>query len=258
MFMAFAIGPNTKPEDALYWHVTGKSPYPEKTTEPNIMNKVVQWIRDESIPTVQKIGMAALGVFATLAIGWIVGKTVLVFTAVTVITLLWAKKEASEIDAKDKKMAEEAQAAARALVEQRESMAKMKEAFGGEELFNLIPNLDLGGRMGDTGYIDFLQPDELVHPVMKGVDKFGRPFIALKLEVLAEGNEDAEEAGEEVLVLFQRYTEGGKWTFAFSDVRILNNILGEADLQQIRNILVEEHPRYALAGANDIIMDEID
>ena len=40
--------------------------------------------------------------------------------------------------------------------------------------------LNLGGREGSTGYIDFIEKSEVPHKVMVGVDKFGREFIVLK------------------------------------------------------------------------------
>ena len=50
-------------------------------------------------------------------------------------------------------------------------------------LFQNFPRLDIGSRAGDTDYIDFLQVDEVTHPVMIGVDRFNRPFIVAKYKV---------------------------------------------------------------------------
>jgi len=41
--------------------------------------------------------------------------------------------------------------------------------------------LDIGDRMGDTGYIDFISPNEVIYPVMSGIDCFKRPFIVVKV-----------------------------------------------------------------------------
>ncbi len=73
--------------------------------------------------------------------------------------------------------------------------------------FDTIPQLDLKGRMGATGYIDFLNPEEMSGPIMKGVDKFGRPFIALKMELTEKPF---------IVTLFQRYVGGERgdmWTW---------------------------------------------
>lgn len=40
---------------------------------------------------------------------------------------------------------------------------------------------DLGGRMGPTGYIDFLTRREVPKNIMKGIDCYGRKFITLKV-----------------------------------------------------------------------------
>ena len=50
-------------------------------------------------------------------------------------------------------------------------------------LFQNFPRLDIGSREGDTDYIDFLQVDEVTHPVMIWVDRFNRPFIVAKYNV---------------------------------------------------------------------------
>lgn len=236
----FAIDRNTRPEDAMYWHVTGKHPHPEvDTTEPNCMNRIVQWFRDETVPVLQKIGMAALGVLATLAFGFIIGKKLLVCTVVTVITLLWAKRESSELDRKEARAAEEVRAAARTLEEQNASLARMKELFGGAAAFEALPNLDLGGRMGDTGYIDFLHPADLAHPIMKGNDKFGRPFFAMKV------HPRDDLAVEGVFVGFQRFTEGGRW-----DYKGVNQQWEDAAvrMEEIRQIRTGQHPNFVLAA----------
>jgi hypothetical protein len=44
-----------------------------------------------------------------------------------------------------------------------------------------LPVLDLGDRMGGTFYIDFIQPADMTHSVMRFRDQHGRPGIALKI-----------------------------------------------------------------------------
>lgn len=44
-----------------------------------------------------------------------------------------------------------------------------------------LPVLALGDRMGGAGYIDFIQPADMTHSVMRFRDQYGRPGIALKI-----------------------------------------------------------------------------
>ena len=46
-----------------------------------------------------------------------------------------------------------------------------------------VPILDIGLRNGITGYLDFINPDELgSNNIMKGIDNASRPFIVFKAE----------------------------------------------------------------------------
>lgn len=45
-----------------------------------------------------------------------------------------------------------------------------------------VPTLDLRGRMGFTDYIDFLRPKDMEYPIMKGVDRYQRTFLALRVK----------------------------------------------------------------------------
>lgn len=60
------------------------------------------------------------------------------------------------------------------------ALEKMISLFGDEE-YAALPILDLGDREGATDYIDFIEPEEMTAPIMKGQDKSGRHFIALRL-----------------------------------------------------------------------------
>lgn len=66
-----------------------------------------------------------------------------------------------------------------------------------------FPELDIGDRMGNTDYIDFIKMDEVPHSIMCGLDKFKRHFLVMKLMV----------DGKIILqTLFQRFTnEVGNW-----------------------------------------------
>ncbi len=242
--MSFVIGPNTKPEDQTYWHITGKDPIAnhENRFQPNCMNQIVKWMRDDKVPTAQKVGMLALGILATLAIGWLVGNTFLTFTAITVISTIWAKKEALLINKEEHGKIQELEETAKKLEAQKIAFAKVKRAIVGEQNFDLIPDLDLGDRTGDTGYIDFIQPDEIT-TIAKGHDKFGRPFVTMTLLKTPEANELRGEP--KVLTIFQRYPGRERWTYSFPD-NFMNDTLLDEDLEQISQILNGVHPKYQL------------
>ncbi len=84
-----------------------------------------------------------------------------------------------------------------------------------------IPILDLGQRVGWTGYIDFIQSADMTHPIMKGVDHYMRPFLAIKVNCNypskgkdEENDESSDEEKEKkvrkcqfVYTIFQRYTD---------------------------------------------------
>lgn len=64
-----------------------------------------------------------------------------------------------------------------------------------------VPVLDIKTRQGWTDYIDFIKPDELTSTIMKGVDKFGRPFLVVKGKGISGDNSDTEI----FQTFFQRY-----------------------------------------------------
>ena len=74
-----------------------------------------------------------------------------------------------------------------------------------QDLVNLskcLPQLDLGQKVGDTGYIDFLKEDDVPEKLMGGTDVYGRPFITFK------GCVDNTRVME---TIFQRYTSPSYW-----------------------------------------------
>jgi len=81
--------------------------------------------------------------------------------------------------------------------------------------------LDLGKRVGTTDYIDFIKYDEVNHPVMKGIDKFGRHFVVIKFKLKFNNIPlkirykkpilDPENSIILMQTFFQRYTSGGCW-----------------------------------------------
>ena len=53
-----------------------------------------------------------------------------------------------------------------------------------KEKIEKYPYLNIGDKIGDTEYIDFLQWDEVKYPVMYGVDSYNRLFFVIKAEIL--------------------------------------------------------------------------
>jgi hypothetical protein len=66
------------------------------------------------------------------------------------------------------------------------------------------PHLNIKDRKGATGYIDFIQENELGdQAVMKGVDCIGRPFIAVKTEFVLPNGRTVPAFS----TFFQRYVD---------------------------------------------------
>tara|TARA_B100000575_G_scaffold187123_1_gene150734 strand:+ start:66 stop:599 length:534 start_codon:yes stop_codon:yes gene_type:complete len=65
-----------------------------------------------------------------------------------------------------------------------------------------LPILDIGNRVGQTDYIDFIKWDEVIHPVMRGRDIYSRHFIVIKMII---------DNKKIMQTFFQRYTNGTKW-----------------------------------------------
>lgn len=73
------------------------------------------------------------------------------------------------------------------------------QAFGGVYALEKYPVHDLGNRMGHTGYIDILRPDDLSSPIVKGVDCYGRPFVSVRVQ-------NKNDNSRYVFTIFRRYT----------------------------------------------------
>ena len=71
--------------------------------------------------------------------------------------------------------------------------------------YDRVPHTyDLGGRMGMTDYIDFLTQDEVPKNVMKGIDRYGRKFLTIKVGGFCL---DKNKFFRSAQVFFQRYTD---------------------------------------------------
>ncbi len=87
---------------------------------------------------------------------------------------------------------------------QASAIRDIASALGGNEMFCRLPVLSWQDRFheGKTGYIDGVKPEDLASPIMRGVDPWSRPFLALHTEESLKSGE--KTTGAEVL--FQRYT----------------------------------------------------
>jgi len=74
-----------------------------------------------------------------------------------------------------------------------------------ETVWSSMPTLDIGNRVGNSDYIDFIKKSELIHPAMAGVDKFKRPFFVLS--AIIDNEDPSHEHIELSQVFFQRYTD---------------------------------------------------
>ena len=110
--------------------------------------------------------------------------------------------------------------------------------------FQDLPVLDLQGKMGPTGYLDFLDANEVSAPIMKGLDHAGRPFIAIKMT-------DTETNEDFVITVFQRYTNDSCWTHGINLENALSVQIGprikEQDMKIFRQVIQGNHPRFTLA-----------
>jgi len=80
---------------------------------------------------------------------------------------------------------------------------------------NRLAILDLGGRTGNTDYIDFLCPEEVPSGLMLFKDALGRSGIAFKLQ---------EQGETHVQTIFQRYPGiRGLWVSGGRNVRLRNS-----------------------------------
>lgn len=144
------------------------------------------------------------------------------------------------------------------------------DALGGKEAVEKLPLLDIGEQMGDYDEIDFLNATNLSAPVMRGVDKYGRPFVAFCVEknqyepedFMSEKNPkkvpmvsvlfrgDYEAAHHPASVEHWVSYEEGQHIFKNCLKRIAKEkgfeIFSETDLQSVRDLLSGSKPEMRL------------
>jgi len=109
-----------------------------------------------------------------------------------------------------------------------------------------LPILDIGDRTGGTGYIDFLEAEDLSAPIMKGVDAHCRSFIAIKVF-------DSSSNRQEVLTLFQRRASANSSWVSGSRGISCHKCMGDTlisnsneTLTNLRNLLNRTHNYFNL------------
>ena len=83
-------------------------------------------------------------------------------------------------------------------------MSTLRELLA-TDTFRDLPMLDLGEKVGFTGYIDFIRPNDMISPMMVGRDVHGRRFIAVCVDIY--GKDNKEYLGSGVGTFFERYSD---------------------------------------------------
>ncbi len=181
------------------------------------MNKIVRWFQNESVSRESKVGALALAIIATLAVGYLVGHTAIVFTAVALGAGIWAKADSVKIEKAD----------AAFVQSERTSFEQMQEAFGGPVAWKALPIIDVD--------------EPAYYPNMRGVDEYGRPFVLIKLRRLDNG------VRADVIVEEQF---DGVWRWCYRNAgsvgelhSLLNEDSNQKDWATIRQIVEGKHPQ---------------
>ena len=109
-------------------------------------------------------------------------------------------------------------------------------------IFNTLPCLDIGNKNGNTDYIDFIRVEDMNFPIMKGVDIYGRKFIAMKVKT---HNTKTHESKEIVGTFFQRYSDTNEYAFGTCyDLNIIHydsriRVYQSDDLQKRLKLLLD-------------------
>jgi hypothetical protein len=209
-----------------------------KVAPSNCMQQIVLWLKSNETPLISKIAAVA---FLAIGAGYLAGQTAIAFLAFLCIAfpvLTWAILEWDRLTLR----VEEAKQRA---FEQTAAFQQMQNAVGGPDAFHRLPILDIGNRMGSTGYLDFITPQNMTSPVMRGKDVAGRPFICLKMR-----SSRPEDSGQEfVVTFFRRYDSDGLWTWGSTHNRggMFGNVIRNEDRKAIQQIVVtKNHPHFTL------------
>jgi hypothetical protein len=77
-----------------------------------------------------------------------------------------------------------------------------------DKIMNIpCPELDIGDKMGSTGYIDFINPQDVSGALMKGVDCYSREFIVWKAQVTINKPDGSSNNYNTFTTFFKRYPD---------------------------------------------------
>ena len=93
---------------------------------------------------------------------------------------------------------------------------------------NDIPVLDIQSRVGATGYIDFININEVTAPVMRGIDVYNRPFFTICADIIYEG----DVCVPTFTTIFKRYNDNSALWHAAGHYRKLANTEGGMNIPQ--------------------------
>ena len=99
-----------------------------------------------------------------------------------------------------------------------------------------IPELNLGERVGDTGYIDFIKINEISSPLMRGVDIYNRTFFTICADIIYTD----EMRVPTFTTIFKRYSDESCLWHAAGFYRKIMNTEGGMNIPQlglIRNLV---------------------
>jgi hypothetical protein len=80
----------------------------------------------------------------------------------------------------------------------------IQDLFGGRENFFNLPVLDISTKQRHGGHIDFIQPEDMTAPIMRGTDNFGRRFVTFLMC-------DSENNAIGCSTIFERHIDTGLW-----------------------------------------------
>jgi len=127
-----------------------------------------------------------------------------------------------------------------------DTLPKLIEALGGKEAFDALPVLDIGEETGRTGYLDFLKPEDVTAPIMRGVDSADRPFVTLRMQREFRG-----EMRTWVECLFRRYRTGGVWVTGGGRRILAIGMVKDEDLAWVSRLVRGETPGERRYGYDD-------
>jgi hypothetical protein len=162
----------------------------------SFLGRVVSWIKKDR-PLILTIAVQCLTAIAALF---------LCLSLVGLPVVYYAMKESNRQDyvARENAAVAKEEIAAAARLEEIKKIVVV-------DVYNALPNLDLQGRRGKTGYIDFLEKGDLSASAMKGVDYLNRFFITFKVRNKSTGTEFTQTA-------FQRYPKDSYWVWGGNEV----------------------------------------